>query len=593
MTRPLQPPPDAAPAASRRRAALRRLLALAAPFWRWILLSTALGFLTIGSSIGLMATSAWIISKAALRPSIAVLQVAIVGVRFFGIARGVFRYAERLVSHNTTFRLLAKLRVWFYAALEPLAPARLMQYRSGDLLSRIIADVETLEDFYVRVLAPPLVAIMVAALMTIFMGNFAPELAVTLLIFLLLAGAAAPLLTRWLGRRPGRALVEARAALDMALVDGIQGMADSVAYGAQERQREHIAALSAALIDQQRRMARIDGLQNALGVLLVSLATVAVLIVAIPLVEGVNLASLALATIAAFEAVLPLPGAFQTLESNLAAAGRLMDIVEDVRPAVSDPPTPSPQPDGFDLVVQNLRFRYTPDTPPALDGISFALREGQRLAVVGPSGAGKSTLVNLLLRFWDYSEGQIRLGRHDLRAYHGDDARRLIGVVAQQTHLFNTTIRENLLIANVEASEAQIVTAARQAQIHDFIISLPEGYDTYVGEQGLALSGGERQRIAIARALLKDAPLLILDEATANLDAVTEQAVMAAIHALMAGRTTLIITHRLVGLDAVDEILVLDRGQIVEHGTHADLLARGGLYRRLWEMQNQLLVADA
>ncbi|NWG14888.1 MAG: thiol reductant ABC exporter subunit CydC [Acidobacteria bacterium] len=581
---------------------LRHLLGLAAPFWGPMLLAALLGFLTVGSSIGLMATAAWIISMAALRPSIAVLQVAIVGVRFFGIARGVCRYAERLASHHATFKLLAGVRVWFYAALEPLAPARLMQFRSGDLLSRLVADVNTLEDFYVRAVAPPLVAALVTGLMLVFMGSFAAVLAPVLLAFLLLGGVGGPLLTRRLSRAPGRELVQARADLNAALVDGVQGLADVVACGASGRQLARITDLSAALIERQRRLARIDGFQSALGVGLVSLATGAVLAAAIPRVEGVNLAALALAAIASFEAVLPLAGAFQTLEGCLAAAGRLMAIVEGVPPAVSDPPVPSPEPEGFDLAVENLSFRYpvskdeaclvpTPD-PFALENISFTARPGQRIAVVGPSGAGKTTLVNLLLRFWDYQTGRITLGGHDLRACRADDVRARFGVVTQDAHLFNTTIRENLLLARPDAAEDQIVAAARQARIHDFIAGLPEGYDTFVGEGGLALSGGERQRVALARALLKGAPILLLDEPTASLDAVTGRAVLEMLLAAAGDRTVLLITHRLDGLEGVDEILVLDRGRIVERGRHAELIGRGGLYARLWEAQNRLFATE-
>ena len=322
---------------------LRRLLALAAPFWREMLLSTLLGFLTVAASVGLMAASAWIIAKAALQPSIAELQVAIVGVRFFGIARGVFRYLERLVSHDTTFKLLTRLRVWFYAALEPLAPARLMQYRSGDLLSRIGADVDTLEDFYVRVIAPPLVAIAVAGLAALFLGSFAPLLAGIALAGMLLLGLGVPLLTRSLGRAPGRALIAERAALNAALVDGLQGMAETVAYGAQAARLDQVRQGSARLIRRQQTMALIDGLQAGLGVLVVSLTMLAVLAAAIPRVAGVNLAALALATVAAFEAVIPLPQTFQFLESSLEAARRLMAVVEGVQPAVverTSPPGP-------------------------------------------------------------------------------------------------------------------------------------------------------------------------------------------------------------------------------------------------------------
>ncbi len=577
------------------------LLRLLFPFWRWMALAALLGFLTVGSSVGLMAASAWIITRAALQPSIAVLQVAIVSVRAFGIARGVFRYLERLVSHEVTFRLLAGVRAWFYRALEPLAPARLMQYRSGDLLVRMVADIETLQEFYGRVVAPPVVAALAGVLITALLWGYDPRLPAAALLFYLAAGVGAPLLTRALSRGPGRELVAARAELNAALVESVQGMGDLLIFGQGARKLEEVARLSRALVDRQARLAWINGLQSALGSLLLSLAVLAVLWTAIPVIQGIDLAVVALAALASFEAVLPLPAAFQHLESSLEAARRLIEIV-DAEPPVTDPPTPIALSDkGLKplvqdsetlLAVEDLRFRYAPDAPPALDGVSFAVRQGGCVAVVGPSGAGKSTLVNLLLRFWDYHEGSITLGGHDLRQFGQDDLRRLIGVVAQQTHLFNATIRENLTLARPDATEAAMIEAARRAQIHDFVAALPQGYDTRVGELGMRLSAGERQRLAIARALLKDAPLLVLDEATANLDALTERAVMGAIQALMAGRTTLIITHRLIGLEVADEILVLHAGRVAERGTHRALLEGDGLYCRLWERQNQLLAMD-
>lgn len=235
-------------------------------------------------------------------------------------------------------------------------------------------------------------------------------------------------------------------------------------------------------------------------------------------------------------------------------------------------------------MVEDLRFRYGPGEPPALDGVSFRLPEGGSLALVGPSGAGKSTLIGLLLRFWDYQEGQITLGGRDLRSYDREELLRGIGVVAQRTHLFDGTLRENLLIARPEATEEQIDRAVQQARLDLFVKSLPRGYETAIGELGLRLSGGERQRLAIARALLKDAPLLILDEPTANLDSLTEREVMGALRALMASRTTLVVTHRLTGLEAVDQILVMRDARVVDRGRHGELLAREGPYRRVWGM---------
>jgi ABC-type multidrug transport system fused ATPase/permease subunit len=239
--------------------------------------------------------------------------------------------------------------------------------------------------------------------------------------------------------------------------------------------------------------------------------------------------------------------------------------------------------------VQNLRFSYAPDEPPVLDGISFELARGRFIAVVGPSGAGKSTLAHLLLRFWEYGDGQILLDGRELRDYDQETARSLMAVVSQHTHLFNASIRDNLLLARPGAAEQELIQAAKQAQIHDFIQSLPQGYDTWIGEQGLRLSGGQRQRLAIARAILKDAPVLILDEPAANLDALTERDVAASLRAVAAGRATLLITHRLVGLEAADEILVLRAGRIAERGRHHDLMQMGGLYRRMWELQKQVL----
>ena len=578
---------------------LWRTLKLAGPIKGWMALAVLLGVATVGSSIGLMALSAYIISKAALRPSIAELQVAIVGVRFFGIARGVLRYLERLVSHNATFRLLARLRMWFYQALEPLAPARLMQYRSGDLQSRIVADIETLEHIFVRVIAPPAVAFVVGVLMWFLLGAFARDLAVVLVLFMVIGGIGLPFVTQRLSRRAGRSLVAVRSRLNEALVDGVQGNAELLAFGQGGQYLETIRTLSQELADAQRWMAWIRGLDGALTGLLVTSATVAAVGLAIPLVregklDGVYLAVIALAVMASFEAILPLPQALQYLETSLEAARRLFAVV-DTRPAVVDPRPSQPEPvptiaAGSGLRIEHLYFRYGPSEPLALEDVSLSLPAGSSIAIVGPSGAGKSTLINLLLRFWEYQDGHVFLGDRELRALDQDSVRQLFGVVSQRTHLFNATVRENLLLARSDASQADLECAIRRAQLHTFIESLPEGYETWIGEQGLLLSSGQRRRLAIARALLKDAPFLMLDEATADLDPLTEHEIVNDIHASMVGRTTLWITHRLVGLDRVDEILVLQEGRVAEQGRHHDLIQMGGLYRRMWDLQSQVLV---
>lgn len=573
-----------------------RLLKLALPVKNAMLLATLLGALTIGSGVALMATSAYLISAAALHPSVAVLQVAIVGVRFFGIARGVFRYVERLVSHSATFRLLTNLRTWFYRALEPLVPARLLtvrqgeQVESGDLLRRVVADIDLLQNFYIRIIAPPAVALLIGLGTWLLLGAFNPLLALVFALLYLLASVVVPLLSHLLSRHLGAQQVETRARLHAFLVDSVQGLADLAAFNQEERQTERIQQLNARLNKLQMAQARVSGIQGALSSLLLNLTGWLMLLLAIPLVSagqinGVFLALLVLTALASFEGVLPLPGAFQQLGASLAAAQRLFEIV-DAPPAVQPPPQPAAQPSDYRIEARALSFRYAPEEPEVLHDISFNVSQNRCMAIVGPSGSGKSTLAHLLLRYWDYEHGHILLGDQELRNYEQDDLYRLVSVVEQDTYLFNTTIRENLLLARPDASEEELIQAARQAQLHDFVLTLPDGYETRVGEQGLRLSGGERQRIAIARAFLKDAPILILDEPTVNLDAIAERAVLDSIRTLRTGRTTILITHRLSALDMADEILVLQGGQSSERGSHEALLQAEGLYCHMWIQQS-------
>jgi ATP-binding cassette, subfamily C, bacterial CydCD len=645
-----------------------RLLRTVRPFAGWALLSALLAFATVASGIGLMTTAALLLATAATHPSVADLVLPVVGVRFFGISRAALRYLERYVSHDVTFRLLARWRVWFYQAVEPLAPARLMSYRSGDLLARVVADVETLQHFYIRVAVPPLAALLVAILIVGFMAAFDSGLALALLLFLLLSGVGVPLLTHRLAGRSGARETHLRSDLSEKLVDGIQGMPDLMAFGQARRQLDRLSAANRDWLAVQQRAARIAGMHGAMMSGLANLAMWSVLVMAVPMVaagriEGVLLPVLALAALASFEAVAPLPHAFQHLGASLASARRLFDIVDagqvteprgyedtkltgrrgdrapggrgagerdagiesvtrseakglpvDAQPGIrgtgemlrsaqhdiragaqssAHHPSPITHDSSPSLAVEALYFRYGPGEPLVLEDVGFQLPAGGRLAIVGPSGAGKSTLFNLLLRFWDYQEGRILLGGRDIRLYDVEALRRLVAVVSQRTHLFNMSLRENILLARPHATGEELVRAAEAAQIHAFAQSLPRGYDTQVGEQGLRLSGGERQRVSVARALLRDAPVLLLDEPTAGLDSLTERGLMDAILALMEGRTTLVVTHRLSHLEAMDEILLLEGGRVTERGRQDELLRHHGSYRRMWLAQHQFLPIDS
>ena len=567
-----QPPTGPVPAGDT-RSDLRRLLAFVRPYGRRVALAVLLGALTIGSGVALLATSAYLIAAAALQPSIAELQVAIVGVRFFGISRGLLRYAERLVTHDVTFRVLAGIRVWFYEAIEPLAPAALAGDEgssSGELLARLVADVETLQEFYVRVVSPPLVALVAGAGVLIFYGLFAWQLALVMSVFLLLAGVALPWAVHVRQRPYAAPLLATRAALHTRLVEGVQGMADLLAYGRGGTWIAAVHDLGRELAAEQRRSARLSAWRAGLSEFFTHGAMWSVLWLAIPLsaagqFDPLLLAALALAAVASFELVQPLPQAAQMLSTSLAAAHRLFVLVD--RPpevpggSISDSPSrisEAPRIPHPALRIQNLRFRYDPGGPWVLDGLCFALPPGKKLALIGRSGVGKSTLVSLLCRFWEYDGGEILLDGRSLRAYDQEDVRALWGIVEQRPYLFNASLYDNIRIARPEATPEEVEQAAQQAQLGPFIAGLPDGYETAVGSLGMALSGGERQRVAIARALLREAPVLILDEPAANLDPTTARAIMDTVLQLAGeGRSLLLITHDTAVLGQMDEVVTI------------------------------------
>jgi ATP-binding cassette subfamily C protein CydC len=569
---------------------LLRLVALTRPARGRLALAVLFGTLASGAGVGLMATSAWLISRAAQHPPVLVLMVAIVAVRAFGIGRGVFRYAERLTGHDATFRILADLRVRVYERLERLVPAGLGTLRGGDLLGRVVADVDAVQDLYLRALLPGAVAVVVGGASAGLAWALLPSAGAVLLAALLVAGVLAPWLSAAVARRAERRSTDLRGELTTQVVDALRGAPELVAYGAAAERLAEAARLDRELTRAASRSAATAGAGAAVSALAGGLAVWGGLAAGVPAVrsgrlDGVLLAVVALLPLAAFEAVAGLPLAAQYLERVRRSAARVFAVIDRDEP-VREPERPEGPPSApYALRTRDLRARWTPGGPYALDGVSLDLTPGRRCAVVGPSGSGKTTLTAVLLRLLEPDGGEVSLNGVDLRALAGDDVRRVVGLCAQDAHVFDTTIGANLRLARPDATGEQVRDALRSARLLDWVEGLPRGLDTYVGEHGAQVSGGQRQRIALARALLADFPILLLDEPAEHLDVATADELTADLLAATRGRTTLLVTHRLAGLEAVDEIVVLDAGRVVERGGHAELLDRPGVYRSLWRRE--------
>lgn len=536
----------------------------------WVLLSVLLGAATVACGIGLLGTSAYLIAMAALQPSIAVLQVAIVGVRFFGISRGVFRYLERLVSHSVNFRLLAQYRVWFYRSIEPLAPAGLQSYQSGDILARAVADINTLEHFYVRVVAPPVVALIATVGVCWLVGLAHWGFSLILTAGLLVNGVLIPLAAHFASRTVGAASVAARARLSAVLIQGLQGTADLVAFRQEKSLLAQLEHHSRAAAGAQTSLAWRGALTNAINLLVSNLTLWGVLLLGIFLSEqagldGVTLAVLALVTMASFEAVQPLGQAALHLGASLESGKRLIDLASQ-KPAATDPSQPCAPPEDSSISLRGVGFRYAPNLPWVLNGIDLEVAAGERVALMGPSGSGKTTLLNLLCRFWEAEQGEVRLGGRKVSELASRDIRANISLLSQGPYLFSATLRQNLLLAKPDASEADLLSALEQVHLLDWVKALPEGLDTWVGEHAQKLSGGERQRLGIARLLLQDAKIMLLDEPTSHLDTITARQVGQTLLNATRGKTVLWITHQRAGLEAFDRVLFLENGKIREAG---------------------------
>lgn len=573
---------------------LFKLLKFLKPFLKDVFLSVIAGIATIGSGIGMLGTSAFLISSAALYPSIADLQVAIVGVRFFGISRSVFRYLERLISHSVNLKVLAHIRVWFYQQIEPQAPARLQQFRSGDLLSRIMSDFETLENFYVRVVSPMIVAGVITTGLSIFVGGYLFELGVILFGGMFINGFVLPGISILLTRKRGEQLLSTRSALSASMVEFFQGLEDLQAGGAEDRWLQNIRESEKRLGSLQRFNGMLSGINDGLVLLVMNCTVLAVLITAIPRVNdgtitGVSLAVVTLLTMAGFEATSPLPLAAQNLTASIAAGKRLFEFS---LPAVDQPHKISKialRKNVRRVDLKNIQFHYSASDEFSLHEVTLTLERGQKVALVGPSGAGKSSLVNLLLRFWKQQGGQFLIDGTDIQSYSEEDIRSLFGVISQSTYIFSESLRNNLLLAKPNASDVEIHEVLEKVELATWFKNLPQGLGTWLGERGNKMSGGERQRLAIARVLLQDSPFVILDEPTSNLDPQTEKRIISAIFSAFSDRGMLLITHQMNLLAQMDQIYFMSGGRIIESGNENELLHRNGDYNRFFQLQNQII----
>ncbi len=551
--------------------------------------ASALGAGAIGASIALMGTSAWLISRAALHPTEASLTLAIVGVQVFGLSRGFLRYGERLVGHDAALHVLGDLRVRVYEQLERVAPAGLPLFRRGDLVARVVDDVDSLQDVVLRVVQPFVVATLVGTGTVAVMWILLPGAGAVLLVALLVSATVVPWLTGRLAQREEARLASARGELGVAVVDLIEGAAELTVLGGTTEQVERIARADRRVRATARQGAGTAGIGLGLTTALAGLACWGALTLGVRAthgghLDGALLAVLALVPLAAFELVAPLPAGTQALQRCRTAAGRVFAAMDAPAP-VDEPEAPLPVPGeggSPSLVLRGVWAGYPGTGPAVLRGVDLDLTPGRRVALVGRSGAGKSTLADVLLRFLPLDAGEATLGGVPLERLSSDAVRRVVGLVEQSPHLFDTSVAENLRIGRRGAHDDDLSAVLVRVGLGDWLAGLPEGLHTRVGPWGSRLSGGQRQRVAVARALLAEFPILVLDEPAEHLDPAAADALTADLLDLTEGHSTLFVTHRLWGLERVDEIIVLDEGRVVERGNHVDLVSAGGRYAGLW-----------
>ena len=552
---------------------------------KWMLtLGIVLAIVTLLASIGLLTLSGWFLSASAVVGVTGIYSfnymLPAAGVRGAAITRTAGRYFERLVSHDATFRVLQHLRIYTFSKLLPLSPAGLARYGQGELLNRVVADVDTLDHLYLRVLSPLVGAFVVIVVVTLGLSVLDLTLAITLGGIMLLTLFILPPLFYQAGKSAGQNLTHLRGQYRQQLTSWLQGQAELTLFGASERYRTQMEATELQWHEAQRRQSELTALSQAVMLLIGALAVVMMLWMASGGVggntqPGALIALFVFCALAAFEALAPVTGAFQHLGQVIASALRITELTEQ-QPEVTFPDTESTVSQQITLTLREVSFSYPGQTQKTLDTLSLLAKPGEHIAILGRTGCGKSTLLQLLTRAWDPQHGEILINDRPISTLNEAALRQCISVVPQRVHLFSATLRDNLLLAAPHASDEALSQMLCRVGLEKLLEG--DGLNAWLGEGGRQLSGGELRRLAIARALLHDAPLMLLDEPTEGLDATTESQMLELINDVMRNKTILMVTHRLRGLSRFNQIIVMDNGRIIEQGNHADLLARQGRY---------------
>lgn len=575
---------------------MKRLLRILSPL-KWIMLFSAI--MRIIKMVGdttLIAVAVGTVFYYVAEPSSAVIWQGVGWLALTAAIIGISHYLEQFSGHYVAFVLLAKLRNKFYDSMEPLAPAKTAKLQSGEAISRVISDCERIEPFYAHTLAPAASVVFVPIILLSYLWTIHPSLTLTMAPFFIIVAFVSPIVMGMLGKKGDAIARDMQGKVNAFLTDSIQGIRDTIAFGYGDRRAEKIAELGRRLQAGQELLSKADAIQRAFNEIIITIAIIATAWVAISLAnQGIinplrDIPIIMAIAITGFNTGVEFSNAYKDFRVSVVCARRFFEMM-DQQPDVVDLVEKGPSQVEPSVHFKNVGFEYDAGDvdwsrgQKAIKDLELDIAKGQHIALVGPTGAGKSTIINLLMRYWDPQQGKVCVGDSEVKDFLLSELHDEISSVTQRSYIFNSTIGENIRMGKPDATDEEIDRATEQANLLDWIKTLPEGYDTPVGEMGSRLSGGEKQRVAIARAFLKDAPILLLDEATSNLDVETEKGILTALKKLSKGRTTLTIAHRLSTVVGADEILVMKDGEIAEHGNHKELMAQKGWYARMFDLQ--------